>query len=173
MKASCFQSVKNQGGIITLAAEAARSLAIVTLVPVSAVSAAPLDAPVADVSVGASVADLAGQYVGTPYAWGGTSPRGFDCTGFVLFVYSQFGVALGHNEASQLAAGPRIGSDSLEPGDIVVFANTYRAGLSHTGIYLGNGRFVHAANEYTGVTVSNLWDGYWGPRYVGASRPLA
>ena len=61
----------------------------------------------------------------------------------------------------------------LQPGDIVVFANTYRAGLSHTGIYVGDGQFVHAANERTGVVVSNLWDSYWGPRFVGASRALA
>ena len=61
----------------------------------------------------------------------------------------------------------------LEPGDVLVIANTYRRGLSHTGIYIGEGQFVHAANERHGVTVSNLWDGYWGPRFAGASRPAA
>ena len=60
----------------------------------------------------------------------------------------------------------------LYVGDVLVFANTYRRGLSHAGIYLGDGRFVHAADESHGVMVSNLWDSYWGSRLVGASRAL-
>jgi cell wall-associated NlpC family hydrolase len=122
---------------------------------------------------GQAVADLAVQYEGAPYVWGGTSPRGFDCTGFVLWVYSQFDVALPHNEAGQLASGAPVDADDLQPGDVVVFANTYRAGLSHTGIYVGEGRFIHAVDEGHGVMISNLWDGYWSPRLVGASRPLS
>lgn len=121
---------------------------------------------------GAEVADLAEQYVGSPYRWGGTSPAGFDCTGFVMFVYSQFGVSLPHNEAGQLDSGPRVSADDLQPGDVLVFANTYRAGLSHTGIYIGDGQFVHAADERHGVMVSALWDSYWGPRLVGATRAI-
>lgn len=120
---------------------------------------------------GADVADLAQQYVGSPYHWGGISPAGFDCTGFVLWVYSQFGVSMPHNEAGELASGSSVASDDLQPGDILVFGNTYRRGLSHAGIYVGEGRFVHAADESHGVMISNLWDGYWGPRLVGASRP--
>ena len=124
-------------------------------------------------SPGDQVAGVALQYVGTPYSWGGASPAGFDCTGFVLWVFSQFGEKLPHNEAGQLDSGPSIAPDALKPGDILVFANTYRYGLSHTGIYVGEGQFVHAADEPHGVMVSNLWDSYWGPRLVGASRPLA
>jgi cell wall-associated NlpC family hydrolase len=89
-----------------------------------------------------------------------------------MYVYSQFGVSLPHNEAGQLASGPRVDADELEPGDVLVFANTYRAGLSHTGIYIGDGQFVHAADETHGVIVSALWDSYWGPRLVGASRAI-
>jgi cell wall-associated NlpC family hydrolase len=121
---------------------------------------------------GTEVADFAEQYVGSPYRWGGATPAGFDCSGFVMWVYSQFGVDLPHNEIGQLNSGPRIGPDDLEPGDVLVFSNTYRSGLSHTGIYVGDGRFVHAADERHGVVISNLWDGYWGPRLVGASRAL-
>ena len=116
---------------------------------------------------------MASQFVGARYAWGGASPAGFDCTGFVMYVYGPFGISLPHTEAGQLNAGQPVGADDLQPGDVVVFANTYRAGLSHTGIYLGNGRFVHAVDESHGVLVSNLWDGYWGPRFVGASREVA
>jgi cell wall-associated NlpC family hydrolase len=133
-------------------------------------SAAPASAPAA---AGLQVADLAQQYVGSRYAWGGSSPAGFDCTGFVMWVFGQFGVSLPHNEAGQLASGDRVNSEELQPGDVLVFANTYRRGLSHVGIYLGDGRFVHAVDERHGVLVSNLWDSYWGPRFVGASRALA
>jgi peptidoglycan endopeptidase LytE len=130
--------------------------------------------PAADaLSPGAQLAQLATQYDGSPYRWGGTSPAGFDCSGFVLFVYSQFGIGLPHSEAGQLSSGPRVGLDELQPGDVLVFANTYRRGLSHVGIYLGEGRFEHAVDERHGVMTSNLGDGYWASRLVGASRPLA
>jgi len=122
---------------------------------------------------GSEVADLAQQYVGSPYRWGGTSPAGFDCTGFVMWVYGQFGVSMPHNEAGQLSSGERVDANDLRPGDVLVFANTYRRGLSHVGIYLGDGRFVHAVDEAHGVQVSTLWDSYWAPRFVGASRALA
>lgn len=119
------------------------------------------------------VADLAQQYVGSRYVWGGSSPAGFDCTGFVMWVFGQFGVSLPHNEAGQLDSGERVSAEELQPGDVLVFANTYRRGLSHVGIYLGEGRFVHAVDESHGVLISNLGDGYWGSRLVGASRALA
>ena len=147
--------------------------AAVLLSSASAALAAPDLAPTPEVPEGSVLADFAEQYVGSPYRWGGASPAGFDCSGFVMWVYSQFGVPLPHNEAGQLNAGPRIGADDLQPGDVVVFANTYRAGLSHTGIYVGEGQFVHAADERHGVVVSNIWDSYWGPRLVGASRALS
>lgn len=136
--------------------------------------AAPENAPSLNLATpGVQVADLAEQYVGSRYVWGGSSPAGFDCTGFVMWVFNQFGVAMPHNEAGQLASGDRVSADDLQPGDVLVFANTYRRGLSHTGIYLGDGRFVHAVDEAHGVLVSNLWDGYWAPRLVGATRALA
>jgi cell wall-associated NlpC family hydrolase len=143
----------------------------------SVASAAPASAALAVVPVepapgGADVADLAAHYVGSPYRWGGASPAGFDCTGFVMWIYSQFGVSLPHTEAGQLGAGQQVDSSSLQPGDVLVFANTYRRGLSHVGIYLGGGQFVHAVDERHGVLISQLWDGYWGPRFVGASRAL-
>jgi len=140
---------------------------------VTTAAPAPAPAPAPAAAPGLQVADLAQQYVGSRYAWGGSSPSGFDCTGFVMWVFSQFGVALPHNEAGQLASGDQVDADQLQPGDVLVFANTYRRGLSHVGIYVGEGRFVHAVDERHGVLVSDLWDGYWGPRFVGASRELA
>jgi cell wall-associated NlpC family hydrolase len=142
-------------------------------VPLPQPASTSTTAPAPEANPGTELADFAQQYVGSPYRWGGASPSGFDCTGFVMWVYSQFGVSLPHNEAGQLASGDRVSADDLEPGDVLVFANTYRAGLSHTGIYLGDGQFVHAADERHGVTVSALWDGYWGPRLVGATRAIS
>jgi cell wall-associated NlpC family hydrolase len=124
-------------------------------------------------SSGEQVAELAEQYVGSRYAWGGASPAGFDCTGFVMWVFGQMGVAMPRSEAGQLASGEPVDANDLQRGDVVVFANTYRRGLSHVGIYLGDGRFVHAVDEAHGVLVSNIWDGYWAPRFVGASRAIA
>ena len=143
-----------------------------TLLAHSQVAAAAPAASAAITPAGDQVAQLAVQYVGSPYRWGGTSPGGFDCTGFVKWVYSQFGVDLPHNEAGQLASGPQVGADDLKPGDVLVFANTYRAGLSHTGIYVGDGQFVHAMDESHGVIVSDLRNGYWAARLVGAAREL-
>jgi cell wall-associated NlpC family hydrolase len=119
---------------------------------------------------GDRVADLAQEYAGSPYRWGGVSPAGFDCTGFVKWVFSNFGLELPHTEAGQLASGSRVSADELEPGDVVAFENTYRRGLSHVGIYLGEGRFVHAVDEFHGVKISQLWDAYWSSRLVGGSR---
>jgi cell wall-associated NlpC family hydrolase len=146
---------------------------ILVLSSAAVASAAPASAPADVVAPGIQVADLAQQLVGSRYAWGGSSPAGFDCTGLVMWVFDRFGVSLPRNEAGQLASGDRISADDLQPGDVLVFANTYRGGLSHVGIYVGDGRFVHAVDERHGVLVSNLWDGYWGPRLVGASRALA
>jgi cell wall-associated NlpC family hydrolase len=136
-------------------------------------TAAPAFAATDEAEAGQHLADFAQEYVGSRYVWGGTGPYGFDCTGFVQFVYGEFGISLPRNEAGQLASGERVSGDEVQPGDILVFANTYRRGLSHVGIYLGEGRFVHAVDEAHGVTVSNLWDSYWSPRFVGASRALS
>ncbi len=121
---------------------------------------------------GREVAGLAVQYVGRPYVWGGNTPAGFDCSGFVQWVYGRFGRVLPHSEIGQLWSGAQVGAADLEPGDVLVFANTYKRGPSHSGIYLGGGSFIHAVDERHGVMVSSLWDSYWGPRLVGASRPL-
>lgn len=121
---------------------------------------------------GARITSIALQYVGYPYRWGGASPlSGFDCSGFVMFVYGSVGVQLPHDQAGQLASGRLVSAEELLPGDLLIFQNTYRAGLSHSGIYIGDGAFVHAADERRGVTISPLWDGYWGERYYAAVRP--
>ncbi len=93
------------------------------------------------------------QYLGVPYVWGGASPGGFDCSGFVMFVYAQMGVSLPHHAADQYNYGTPVSRDQLEPGDLVFFD-----GLGHVGIYIGGGQFVHAPHTGDVVKISSLDD---------------
>ena len=121
--------------------------------------------------VGQQIVDLAMQFQGAPYVWGATGPNSFDCTGFTYYVVNQIiGGGFPRAMEAQAAYGTPVSSDNLQPGDIVFQQNTYKPGMSHAGIYIGNGQFINAANESVGVTVSNLWDSYWGPRYHSAIR---
>ncbi|MGH7313553.1 MAG: C40 family peptidase, partial [Candidatus Rokuibacteriota bacterium] len=113
------------------------------------------------------VVQLATRHVGRPYTWGGSSPSGFDCSGFVMFVYGKVGVSLPHNAARQYAYGTPVRRDELQPGDLVFFDR-----LRHNGIYIGDGQFVHASQQGSGVKISRL-DGYWfRERWIGARRLL-
>lgn len=134
--------------------------------------AAAVSAPVSVVSGGggSAVVSAAMRYLGARYVFGGTSPAGFDCSGFVWYVHKMMGKPVSRGMWGQLNGGPRIPLNALQPGDTVFFANTYMPGLSHNGIYIGGGRFIHASDETSGVKISSLSDAYWGPRYVGASR---
>ena len=132
-------------------------------------AAAPKPPPAASSSAG-SVVQIGLRYVGARYVWGGTTPAGFDCSGFIYYVFNKAGVKMGRSMASQIASGTRIGSGDLRPGDLVYFRNTYKVGISHAGIYVGNGRFVHAGSASTGVQVSALWSSYWAAHYAGAVR---
>ncbi len=107
------------------------------------------------------------RFLGVPYAFGGTSAYGFDCSGYVQHVFSMMGVSLPRAADSQYYAGKSFAGQP-QVGDLVFF-HTYAPGVSHVGIALGDGRFVHASSSH-GVTISSLHDSYWGPRYVGAKR---
>jgi cell wall-associated NlpC family hydrolase len=109
------------------------------------------------------------RFLGTPFVWGGTTPAGFDCSGFVQHVFAMMNVALPRTADYQFADGRHV-SGPLRPGDLVFF-HTYAPGASHVGIYLGDGRFVHASRPF--VHVSRLRDPYYASRYVGATRPLS
>ncbi|HZU06486.1 MAG TPA: LysM peptidoglycan-binding domain-containing protein [Chloroflexota bacterium] len=137
----------------------------------SAARGAPAPAVVpAGSGKGSQIAALAMQYLGHRYVFGGTTPAGFDCSGFVYYVHRQSGIPLSRGMMGQYTAGPHVPRDALQPGDIVFFSNTYMPGLSHNGIYIGNGKFIHASDERTGVTISSLSEPYWASRYSGATR---
>lgn len=128
-------------------------------------------APPASSGRGEKIVAVAMRYAGYPYVWGGVTPSGFDCSGFTLYVLNlALGVNIGRTVDSQIGAGVPIGAKDLAPGDLVFFENTYQPGLSHVGIYIGGGQMIGAASERTGVAIANIWDSYWGPKYVGARR---
>jgi peptidoglycan DL-endopeptidase CwlO len=107
---------------------------------------------------------IAMQYLGTPYVYGGASPSGFDCSGFVMYVYSQLGVSLPHNAAAQYGYGTSVDRSQLQPGDLVFFN-----GLGHNGIYVGGGSFIHSPHTGDVVKISSL-SGWYASTYVGAKR---
>jgi cell wall-associated NlpC family hydrolase len=133
-------------------------------------------APAAPAVVPASgdVASYAVQFVGHAYVYGGASPGAFDCSGLTMYVYAQHGVYLPHNAAAQFSTAhgaPVTTMANLAPGDLVFFAGTAGPGISHVGVYIGGGRFVHAMAPGLGVQVSGIYEGYWVGHYAGAIRP--
>ncbi|HLH25171.1 MAG TPA: C40 family peptidase [Chloroflexota bacterium] len=116
---------------------------------------------------------MAQSQLGAHYTWAGVSPStGFDCSGFVYWVFNTIGFNMPRTMEDQLASGRRIPIDQLRPGDILFFSDTYTPGLSHDGIYLGDGQFIHAVDESTGVAITRLNSAYWSERFYAAVRPL-
>lgn len=121
-------------------------------------------------SAGASsVVAKAKQYIGSRYVYGGSTPSGFDCSGFTSYVYRQFGVILNRTAAGQFSNGVAVSKSQLQPGDLVMFG---KSGINHVGIYIGGGQMVHAANPSRGVTIDTINSGYYANNYVGARRVM-
>lgn len=116
-----------------------------------------------------SVVDTAMSYIGSKYVYGGSTPSGFDCSGFTSYIYKQYGVNLNRTAAGQYSNGTAVSRDDLQAGDLVMFG---KSGINHVGIYIGNGQIVHAANPSRGVTTDTINSGYYNNNYVGARRVM-
>ncbi|EIM00523.1 hydrolase [Rhodanobacter thiooxydans] len=111
----------------------------------------------------------------TRYVRGGRDPStGFDCSGFVRYVFAHaVGMQLPHNSASQFLAGLKVNRADMQPGDLVFFRTHGKRHISHVGIYISNGRFIHSPASGKSVEISSLNEGYWAKRFAGAKRPEA
>ena len=119
---------------------------------------------VAPPNVHGGVVGIAMHYLGVPYVWGGSSPRGFDCSGLVSYVFAQIGVSVPHSSYSQFGMGTPVSIGELQAGDLVFFT-----GASHVGIYIGGGQFIHAPHTGDVVKISSL-SGYYSSNFAGARR---
>jgi len=118
---------------------------------------------------GNTVVETAQKYKGSSYAYGGSSPSGFDCSGFTAYVYNMHGVSLNRTAAGQYSNGVSVSKSDLQPGDLVMFG---KSGINHVGIYIGGGQMIHAANPDRGVTTDTINSGYYYDNYVGARRVI-
>ena len=124
----------------------------------------PEGSTVAPPNVHGGVVGIAMRYLGVPYVWGGASPRGFDCSGLVMFAFGQMGISLPHSTYALWNVGSAVSRDQLQPGDLVFFS-----GLSHMGIYIGGGQFIHAPHTGDVVKISSL-SGYYSSAFAGGRR---
>ena len=131
-------------------------------------STAPAATAASD-SVRSQILDYAATFLGVPYVYGGSSPKGFDCSGFTSYVYKHFNVSLPHSSASQYTRVTKVSRDNLQPGDLVFFASTAGGSkINHVGIYVGNGNSIHAPSPGKRVCYDSLYSSYYSSHYVGA-----
>jgi cell wall-associated NlpC family hydrolase len=125
-------------------------------------------------SEAAALVEYALSFVGCSYVFGATGPNSFDCSGFTQYVYAHFGYTINRVADDQVNNGVAVDFANLQPGDLVCFSNTYSSSdwITHVGIYIGDGKMVHAANSRRGVTVDTITSGYYYSHYAAARRIL-
>jgi len=134
-----------------------------------ALSNQKLSAPAASYS-GNPIVDTAYKYMGVRYVWAGTSPKGFDCSGFVYYVFQENGIKTNRTAASLYKNGSYVERRDLQPGDIICFYNGGYSYIGHVGIYIGNNEFIHASSAGGKVEIDSLESNYYNNHYYGARR---
>ena len=119
---------------------------------------------------GEKIVAEAKKYQGVRYVYGGTSPSGFDCSGFVYYVYKQCGYSITRTATAQSYLGTSVARANLQPGDIIIFYNGYKSAIGHAGIYIGNNQFIHASSGGGKVMISSLSESYYNTRFHSARR---
>lgn len=122
-------------------------------------------------TAGNEIIQYAKKFVGTAYVYGGSSPSGFDCSGFTQYVYKHFGYSLNRVASSQAGQGTSVKKADLQPGDLIFFTCRSKY-IDHVGMYVGNGKFIHAASSRIGRVVVEDLSGYYSTHYAGARRIL-
>nr|WP_203363550.1 C40 family peptidase [Bacillus sp. REN10] len=120
-------------------------------------------------SIGEAIVSYGKKFIGVRYVFGGTTPSGFDCSGFTQYVYKNHGISIPRTTGEQYRMGTSVSKSQLQAGDLVFFANTYKPGISHVGIYAGNNMVLNATTSQ-GIALVSLSNSYWGPKYAGAKR---
>lgn len=125
----------------------------------------------ANVNLGQKLVDFAEQFLGVKYVWGGSSPKGFDCSGLIMYTYDNFGISLQRVASAQAKEGTFVSKKSLQTGDLVFF-DTHRTHkyINHVGMYIGNGEFIQASSGHSKVVISNLTNGFYSDSYMTARR---
>jgi cell wall-associated NlpC family hydrolase len=148
-----------------------------TPAPPARPSSEPTQPPLMLVGRGADVVQTALDVLGSPYQWGGTAENGFDCSGLIQYAYARHGIRLPRTSRDQAVSGAAVPAviDSLQPGDILAFVAHSGGGVTHVGLYIGEGKFIHSSS--TGVKLSRLEaddpeGAYWIPKWVGVRRVL-
>jgi len=158
---SDLMNVLSRGTATTAASASSGSTRVTPTVP----------APDPNMALGQQIAEYALGFLGTRYVRGGSSPSGFDCSGFVTYVKRQFNISVTRNASGQYRDnGTHINKSELVPGDLVFFSNNGGRSVTHVGIYIGDGRFVHASNSRVGVITSSLNSAYYTRVWHGAKR---
>lgn len=120
--------------------------------------------------LGAQIVSYAKQYIGVKYVSGGSTPNGFDCSGFTYYVYKQFGYTIPRSSTTQAGAGVAVAKENLQLGDLVIFRDGNNQNIGHVGIYIGNNQFIHSSSPGDYVKITSLSMSYYQTRYVGARR---
>lgn len=123
-------------------------------------------------STGESIISYGEKFMGVPYVWGGTTPSGFDCSGFTQYIFKNAaGISIPRTTDQQYKIGTAVAKSDLQPGDLIFYKNTYKKGISHVGVYAGNNMVLNATSS-DGIDLVSMNNPYWGPRYAGAKRVI-